>query len=196
MYKFDHDWFSRNIGNLRRIFSGYSGINPPNILEVGAFEGRSTVWFLDNVSNCTVTTIDTWKGGKDHSPDNPEINFFNVKSNFQHNTEKFKDRLTVCETNSFDALNNLICKNKKFDFVYVDGSHTAIDVNLDLILSFKLLNVPGILYCDDYYWGFNEMSIYETPKLGIDSFVNVYGNKLTPLVELSSIAAAFMKVSE
>ena len=196
MYRFDHDWFSRNIENLQRIFASYRGTSPLNILEIGAFEGRSTVWFLDNVPNCNVTTIDTWLGGKDHSPDNPEINFAQVLSNFQYNTEKFKDRLDVYVGNSFDALTSLIAKRKTFDFVYVDGSHTAIDVNLDLILSFKLLNVPGILYCDDYYWGFNEMSIYETPKLGIDSFVNVYGNKLMPLVELNSIAAVYMKVKD
>ena len=196
MYKFEHDWFGRNIGNLETIFRSYQGTEPPKILEIGAFEGRSTVWFFDNLPGCKVTTMDTWQGGKEHLPTNRAINFTRVKNNFYHNTEKFKDRLEVFESTSFEALMKLIIRGEDFDFVYIDGSHEAIDVNLDLVLSFKLLKTPSVIYCDDYYWGFNEMSIYDTPKLGIDSFVNVYGNKLMPIIELSSIAAVYMKVAK
>jgi predicted O-methyltransferase YrrM len=196
MYKFDHDWFSNNIPQLQKIFAGYNG-NNPRILEIGAFEGKSTVWFLENISNCTVTTIDTWLGGKDHSPDNPEINFSDVKRNFEHNIRLFSDRLDVIESKSFNALLYMINREtEKFDFVYVDGSHTAIDVHMDLCLSFELLKVGGLLYCDDYFWGFNEFSVYDSPKLGIDSFVNVYGNKLRPLIGLSNAVAVYMKTED
>lgn len=199
MYKFDHDWFSTNIPNLTRLFAGFKGEKPPHILEIGAFEGRSTVWFLDNVPDCTIRTIDTWKGGKDHDPNNPEINWKTVKENFDHNIKEFKDagRVTTYVMTSYEALTvmNSVHKNL-FDFVYVDGSHTAADVNLDLILSFKLLKVGGLLYCDDYLWGFNEFTIYDSPKLGIDSFVNVYGDKLRPIVGITNNAAAFQKVAE
>ena len=196
MYKFDHDWFSSNIGNLSNIFRGYQNDKPPKILEIGSLEGRSTVWFLENVRDCNVTAIDTWKGGKDHSPDNPEINFEKIKDNFDYNTSMFKDRLRVIQSTSFDGLNTLIKEDEKFDFVYIDGSHTAIDVNLDLILSFKLLRINSVIYCDDYLWGFNEMSIYDSPKLGIDSFINVYANKLKPMIGLYNNAAVFLKASE
>jgi predicted O-methyltransferase YrrM len=196
MYRFEHDWFSPNIMNLQQIFRGYQNPVGPSILEIGALEGRSTVWFLENIPNCKVTTIDTWKGGKDHSPDNPEINFPRIKENFDFNTSKFKDRLEAIESTSFDGLISLYNRNEKFDFVYVDGSHTAIDVNMDLILSFKLLRLNSIIYCDDYYWGFNDVNQFDAPKLGIDSFVNVYGNKLIPMIGLANNAATFIKVSE
>jgi predicted O-methyltransferase YrrM len=201
MYRFDHDWFSNNIPNLTRLFAGFKGDKPPRILEIGAFEGRSTVWFLDNVPGCHVTTIDTWKGGKDHDPENPEIDWKTVEENFKHNIKDFGTRVSVYPTSSFQALSNMV-KNRSsffefhFDFVYVDGSHTAADVNLDLILSFKLLNVGGLIYCDDYLWGFNEFPVYDCPKLGIDSFVNVYADKLMPLQGFTNNAAIYMKVKE
>lgn len=197
MYKFDHDWFSSNIPNLTRLFAGFKGNNPPRILEIGAFEGRSTVWFLDNVEGSHVTTIDTWMGGKDHDPNNPEINWETVKSNFDYNMKKHQQNVDVHEHTSFHTLTFMIRAGRDlFDFVYVDGSHTAADVNLDLILSFRLLKTGGLIYCDDYLWGFNEFPIYDCPKLGIDSFVNVYADKLTPLQGFTNNAAIYMKVKE
>lgn len=195
MYKFDHDWFSPNIPNLTRLFAGFKGDNAPQILEIGAFEGKSTVWFLDNVQDCFVTTIDTWMGGKDHDPNNPEINWKTVKDNFDHNVKG--KNIKVIHTTSFEALMNIYRhQQSQFDFVYVDGSHTAADVNLDLILSFKLLKTGGLIYCDDYLWGFNEFPVYDCPKLGIDSFVNVYADKLRPLHGFTNNAAIYMKVKE
>lgn len=196
MYRFEHDWFSNNVNNLEVIFQGYKGSKPLEILEIGAFEGRSTVWFLENIPNCTVMTIDTWKGGNDHSPDNPEINFTKVRENFDYNVQSFKDRVSIINSTSFQALSYLVSCGKKFDFIYVDGSHTAIDVNLDLILSFKLMTINSIIYCDDYLWGFNEFDVYNCPKLGIDSFVNVYANKLKPIIGFSNHAAIYCKVAE
>ena len=196
MFKFDHDWFSSNIKNLTNLFNGYRNSTPPRILEIGALEGRSTVWFLQNIENCTVTTIDTWQGGKDHDPNNPEINFTTIKQNFDHNISYFKDRVRIMHMDSYTALTQLIQEDQKYNFAYIDGSHTAIDANLDCILSFKLLKVGSILYADDYYWGFNEYPSYDCPKLGIDGFVNVYENKIKPMKRLENQAAIFIKVKE
>jgi predicted O-methyltransferase YrrM len=144
-----------------------------------------------------VTTIDTWKGGKDHDPENPEIDWKTVKENFDHNIKEFADRVKFFPFDSYRALSIInVTHKEKFDFVYVDGSHTAADVNLDLILSFRVLKVGGLIYCDDYLWGFNEFPIYDCPKLGIDSFVNVYADKLMPLQGFTNNAAIYMKVKE
>jgi hypothetical protein len=69
------------------------------------------------------------------------------------------------------------------------------------------MSVGGLLYCDDYYWGFNEKHynnykktdtnfVFDSPKLGIDSFVNVYANKLRPVLGLTNISSCFIKVAE
>ena len=195
-YRFEHDWFSTNIPNLTQIFRGYSNPNPPKILEIGSLEGRSSVWFLENVKDCYITCIDTWAGGKDHDPNNKEIQFDRIKKNFDYNVSFFKNRVEAIQSSSFNALNQLILADRQYDFIYVDGSHTAIDVNLDMILSFKLMKIGSVIYADDYYWGFSDRDVYDSPKLGIDSFVNVYANKLQPLYGLGNNGIAFMKVKE
>ena len=197
-YKFEHDWFKQNKENLHRLFQGYAGQPKLKILEIGSLEGMSATWFLDNVKDCEITCIDTWEGGKDHDPQNPEINFSRILQNFNHNMSFHQNRYRQMKMTSYDALVTLYLEKQKFDFVFVDGSHTAKDVNSDLILSWNLLNVGALIYCDDYYWGFNEknVSIYDSPKLGIDSFINVYANKIRPVVGMSNNASVFIKIVE
>lgn len=205
MYRFEHQWFGQNIPNLQKLFNGYNGEPQLKILEIGSLEGLSTTWFLDNVKNCHVTCIDTWSGGVDHDPNNSEINFQRIKENFDHNVSFHKGRVRQIQSYSYDALLKLYQEQERFDFVFVDGSHTALDVNADLVLSWRLLKPGSLIYCDDYFWGFNDTdlqafpklnSVYDSPKLGIDSFVNVYRNKLKPVIGMENVAAVFIKVSE
>jgi predicted O-methyltransferase YrrM len=39
-----------------------------------------------------------------------------------------------------------------YDFIYVDGDHTAYGVIKDAIASYECLNVGGIIAFDDYQW--------------------------------------------
>lgn len=204
MFKFDHDWFSPNINNLKTLVQGNEHA-PLRILEIGSFEGRSTVFLAHHFPKSTITAVDTWQGSAEHQG-NSDIDFVQAKSNFDFNIGQFPDRITAIQGRSFDVLLDLLKSNQKFDFVYVDGAHDAVSVNCDLILSFQLLTLGGLIYCDDYYWGFNEpehMSsthmnnfVFDTPKAGIDAFVSVYANKLRPMIGLTNNAAVFTKVQE
>jgi predicted O-methyltransferase YrrM len=196
-YKFDHDWFSNNIEDLDNIFSDKNF--EWNILEIGSFEGRSTSWFLENLPRSRIVCIDTWNGGSDHDPNNSEINFLQVEENFDHNMTFFEQsRYRKMKMDSYDALIQLYQEKNEFHFVYIDGSHVAKDVNSDLVLSWRMLKNKGLVYCDDYLWGFNDPkiknSMFKTPKLGVDSFVNLYGNELNPFVGISNYCFAFKKV--
>lgn len=202
-YKFDHNWFDQNIPNLTKLFAGV-GDRPINILEIGSFEGRSTTWFLDNVQNCHVTCIDTWGGGMDHERGSSDINFTTVKENFDYNMKRHEGRYKAIETTSFNGLIHLNHQDVEFDFIFIDGSHVAVDVLSDLVLSWPLAKVGALIYCDDYYWGHNTGDpvtapmfnfVFHTPKLGIDSFINTYGNKIK-LMEGLTTPAAFVKVAE
>lgn len=78
---------------------------------------------------------------------------------------------------SRDILRNLSHNNKTkefADYVYIDGSHLAVDVLIDLVLSFDLLKPNGIIICDDYGWGVHTSDETQKPKLGIDCFLNAY----------------------
>jgi predicted O-methyltransferase YrrM len=205
MYRFDHDWFSVNVPNIKNLSLGNEEAEI-KILEIGAFEGRSTVFLADHFKKATITTIDTWDGSPEHE-DNPEINFKSAKENFDYNIGFHKDRIKPIQGKSFDVLMDLYKSGETFNFVYIDGAHDAVSVNSDLILSFSMMTVGGLLYCDDYYWGFNEKHynnhkktstnfVFDSPKLGIDSFVNVYANKLRPVLGLTNTSSCFVKVAE
>ncbi|CAN5593187.1 hypothetical protein BH10PSE5_BH10PSE5_18170 [soil metagenome] len=64
-YEFSRDWFSRNVPTWRQIIDKNK---PRRILEIGSFEGRSTVWMIEHGTvaaqgDVEITCIDTWVGG-------------------------------------------------------------------------------------------------------------------------------------
>ena len=79
--------------------------------------------------------------------------------------------------NSYEVLRHLTHQGKSnafADFIYIDGSHLAIDVMQDAVLSWYLLKDGGILIFDDYGWGAHTTDEKQKPKLAIDAFLNVY----------------------
>jgi predicted O-methyltransferase YrrM len=68
------------------------------------------------------------------------------------------------------ALPNL---SHTYDFIYIDGDHTAKVVAEDAEASWKLLKPSGILAFDDYRWG-QDLPPHLTPKPAIDEFLDKY----------------------
>ena len=72
-YKFTENWFT---------LDGLTTLNQVNtkkelhILEIGSFEGKSTIWFLDNIlnnENSTITCVDPWLN---YSQDHDSLNSY------------------------------------------------------------------------------------------------------------------------
>jgi predicted O-methyltransferase YrrM len=161
-------------------------LKPQKILEVGCFEGAATCYLIERLSNqyIEIHCIDTWGGGIEHQKGN----------NCEHNMDKVKERfdsnIALVTNNNVDLhihhgfsdveMSKLLSGNYKnyFDFVYIDGSHEAPDVLCDAVLGFRLLNIGGIMIFDDYFWHYQDKNLYKCPKQAIDSFVNLYWQKL------------------
>lgn len=151
-------------------------------LEIGAFEGRSTVWFAENMlqDGGSIVSIDTWEGGEEHKASGEDMK--SVEERFDHNrgvfTAKFPKRY-VCKTkqSSYDALAAL-AGPPQFDFVYVDGSHTARDVLTDAIMAWPLIKPDGVMVFDDYMWGDPKNPLHR-PKIAVDAFTNIFGGELS-----------------
>lgn len=83
-YKFSMD-FSYNgcvYDNLAYIVKNF-GI-PGKMIEIGVYEGRTSFWFSNFVSNhgnMTIYAIDPHEGSNDLT----DVNFSDIKSNFEHN---------------------------------------------------------------------------------------------------------------
>ena len=57
------------------------------------------------------------------------------------------------------VLPDLFKNNRKFDFIYVDGSHECLQCYADLVNSHNLINTSGIIAIDDYMWTPSEDNI-------------------------------------
>lgn len=181
-YKFTQDWFhwapevwTQLIPHLpeRKAF-----------LEIGSFEGRSTVWIVEHMleDGGVLDCVDTWGGGEEHS--NSEMD--GAEERFAHNIAilegKYPDR-SVCasKTTSTVRLAEYLSDSAedatRLDFIYIDGSHIARDVLTDACMAWPLLKPKGIMVFDDYLWG-NPRDVLHRPKLAIDAFTNVFAEEV------------------
>ena len=178
-YIFTVDWFTHNIPSWDRYLNNFKNKPNLNFLEIGSFQGRSTVWLLENIltdENSSITCIDTFEGSIEHHiySKNELINLFDI---FVHNVSTFKNKINIIRGKSQEVLKLL---NESYDFIYIDGDHTAVSVIEDAILSFSLLKKDGIMIFDDYMW--LQMNNYiDNPKPAIDAFLELYANKITLL---------------
>lgn len=168
-FEFGHDWISEYFPLWRRLLP-LDDIT--SVLEIGAFEGRATCWFLLNCHNADVTAIDTFEGGHDHKQ--LGLDFSDVERRFRHNTAPWQDRVALYKNRSFDALVNMHTDGwGRYDVILVDGSHMACDVFTDIALSWPLLAAGGVMILDDYLWG-EDRPRHERPLPAIDAFADCF----------------------
>ncbi len=142
-------WFDGNAIEWMRIFRALQLQDKSiRVLEIGSWEGRSTVFMLQHLPMAEVTAVDTWRGGREHVGD-PRLE--HVEEMFDANVARYGVRLTKIKSTSAEFFRSYR-PSTPFDLVYVDGSHHADDVMVDAIGGFDLLNTDGIIIFDDYLW--------------------------------------------
>jgi hypothetical protein len=57
--EFTYDWFSPRIETIDAVLRKFRG-NISDVLEIGSFEGRSAIFFLEYFELCKITCIDTY----------------------------------------------------------------------------------------------------------------------------------------
>lgn len=182
-YQFSCDWLSPHLPFWEALLGE---TKPTRLLEIGCFEGRATTFLIERCStfgSVSITCVDTWRGSADLAPER----MAGVEQRFDHNVAaarraaSSKITLAKIKDDSSVALPRLIVDGQRFDFIYVDGSHTAPDVLRDAVLAFHLLRVGGLMVFDDYLWcmeAHDWQDALNMPKPAIDAFVNLYARKL------------------
>lgn len=176
---FTTNWFSSNIKRFDTYLSQFKNKNNLNFLEIGSFEGRSACWLLDNIltgEECTITCIDTFEGGYEHR--NTDIDLKSIYNVFLNNTKDYGNKVITIKDKSNIALLKPEVREKKYDFIYIDGCHESKEVLEDVVLSWELLKENGVLIFDDYGWGSSIEDVTMKPKIAIESFINCYRKKL------------------
>ena len=164
-YSYTADYIGGNLENWTRIL-GPCGGRVVAMLEIGSYEGRSTVWFLENIlthEDSEITCVDIF------SEPRWELRFdHNIRiSGLGGKVRKLKGR-------SEDVLPEL--PRAGYDVIYVDGSHQASAVLMDAVLSWTLLKPGGLLLFDDYLWE-PEKQASQRPQMAIDVFLESFAGR-------------------
>jgi predicted O-methyltransferase YrrM len=109
-----------------------------SILEVGGFEGRVSIWLLQHIA----TSPDSRLLCLDRN-DQPLLWPNITQAGGEKRTEFWRGI-------SRETLRTL--PRVAYDFIYIDGAHSAIDVLEDAILSFRLAKPGSVIAFDDYLW--------------------------------------------
>jgi predicted O-methyltransferase YrrM len=144
---------------------------PVRILEIGSWEGRSALFFLNYLPLSSIVCIDTFVGNAEHHLD-PHFQRLALKAEaqFDFNLAALADRVEKNKGSAATVLPALGIAGRRFDLAYVDGSHMAADVYSDAVLTWSLMESGGIVIFDDYEWDLMGSDL-ERPKLGIDAFL-------------------------
>jgi Methyltransferase domain len=167
--KFSNDWFKPNIPYWHDVFVNY-GLYEKDLrsLEIGSWEGMSTLFILSSLPKVMHTSVDTWAGADEHQG-TEVLNV--IEKNFDHNTQKYQDKLKKFKGTSFNFFNQLSGR-ENFDLIYIDGSHHTDDVIVDAIKSFEQLKVGGIMIFDDYFWVYYKNAI-DNPAGAVNAFLTL-----------------------
>jgi predicted O-methyltransferase YrrM len=173
-FEFTYDGVSGNVPHIAPLLVDFAGQSESRIryLEIGAFEGRNLAfldWLLPDRLN--VTTIDPWF----NEETNPDGAYHGIEARYHANIARMNfPALKTCKTYSGVELPRLRAAGDRFDLIYVDGSHTALDVLIDLSYAAALLTPGGMMIIDDYW---HDISDIGGPgvKQAVDQFTRVFG---------------------
>lgn len=133
---------------------GYFQNRPVAALEIGVFEAYTTVWLMENLlthPDSTILAIDPWKLIDRRPRGNP----VEIYERARANTAEYGDRVRLVRGSADVVLAQMWEENRKrrFDFAFIDGRHTAINVLLDAANTWRLLRVGGVAIFDDFKGG-------------------------------------------
>lgn len=145
-------------------------------LQIGAYTGDATEWLFSNVltnPNSGLVDVDTW-GGSDE-PEHQTMDWQSVEEVYDSRTAHFIATKQLCKikTTSDEFFET---NTAQYDFIYVDGDHTAPSVLKDGVNAVKALAPGGILAFDDYMWRSGKGPAHD-PYPAINAIMLCYAEK-------------------
>ena len=153
-------------------------------LQIGAFTGNASVWLVDNIltqRNSVLEDVDTWSGSDEQ--EHKEMDWLDVERTYDSRIA-FRPNVIKYKMDSKEFLRSI--EKVTFDFIYIDGDHTAEGVLQDAVLGWRLLKPGGIMAFDDYLWE-DPRGIEFQPGWSIDTFVGAVKDESEVLLSNSQV---------
>ena len=138
------------------------------VLEIGTYTGMSLIHILQQIPNAIGYGVDLWSSYHEINildsvrvSELQHMEQLEVEKGFFENraTAGLEERMNGIKGDSHQILTNMLLDHERFDFIYIDGSHSSIDCYTDCYLAWKLLNKGGIMAIDDYTYNTKDNSI-------------------------------------
>lgn len=177
------NWFEQT--QARENFEKYAPrMQPVKCLQIGAYTGDATKWIAENLlthPHSFLVDVDTWQGSDE--PVHHNMNWDDVYETYKEKNKLYiEDKKQVFPTRTTsDKYFSTIDESDIFDFIYIDGDHTAFGVVRDITNAYRALKVDGVLALDDYTWSLGKGDFYD-PKSAIDWFSTILNDRLELLV--------------
>lgn len=141
--QFSEDWFAHNIPRWTAWLAPLRGRPGLRALEIGSFEGRSTLWLCEHILTAPDARIDCL----DLFTIDPVYGDYAAR--FRANTAAHAHKIRTFAGPSFDGLRRV---DGPYDIIYIDGWHSAFGALADGVMSWPMLAVGGVMIFDDYLW--------------------------------------------
>lgn len=176
---FSNDWFTGNIPLWRqniKVLGQYFNLTNIKALEIGSWEGLSSLYMMSNSLASELTCVDTWAGADEHQGTK---NVQTIEEKFDKNLHAYMNQVHKYKGTSYEFFNQCPPKTM-FELIYIDGSHYCDDVMIDAIKSFEHLKIGGILIFDDYLWVYYKNTL-DNPAGAINNFLRLKKGQYTIL---------------
>ena len=157
-------------------------------LQVGAYTGDATKWMVDNIlkqPHSFLVDVDTWEGSDEAVHHNMDWKDVYKTYTDKNATAIFEQKVVVMQMTS-DRYFAGIINEQIFDFIYVDGDHTAFAVLRDGSNAYDKLKVGGILAFDDYTWSASKGDFYD-PGYAIDALCHLLIGRVEKIEDNSQL---------
>ena len=144
-----------NLGDRKAIYFLISAFKPTSVLEIGTHIGTSTVHIASALhKNKVGSDIDANLTSVDIIDVNSPINKPWLEYGTTYSPAEMIDKMghgTFVNFAVDTSVNYLANCERKYDFIFLDGNHSAVNVYQEIPVALNLLNKNGVILLHDYF---------------------------------------------
>lgn len=149
-------------------------------IEIGSFEGKSTVFIANEIYPHILNAVDTWEGGPVAEYELMKYRTTPIEKNFDHNIATLtKGNVVKHKMDCFEYLKDSP-SDPFISFIYIDGPHDYDSVLITLAIVWPFMYDGGVICGDDY----DDKSVFGAVNDWVNAMHKTTNDKLY-LTELS-----------
>lgn len=179
-YEFTNTWSGCNVDLWTDIMQK---LRPQRMAEIGCYEGQHVVEMLahpDRPKEFALECVDPYEPSAEFPAEEIEHALNAFTQNVLAAQQKHGGGVLLHRKRSATMWAKWITQNKKFDAIYIDGSHSAPDVLIDAVGAIQCLDSGGVVVFDDYVWGTGPqyLPLTSCPKVAVDAFTACFWDQI------------------